>query len=125
MPRSPPVAAAVVPHDRVGLEGEAPCRSNHAVAPIPEAVAIAVQRDCGCRDQIVGPFEIGEARCVDVERRDDGGGLREFVGHLAPDMNTHGLSPEGRYEDPRWSPPTPQAPDRLTPQAGCLNHMAC
>jgi hypothetical protein len=82
-----------IPDHGIGAEAERAGRRNEAIAPVPEAVAIAVDEDGRPGDQVVRPFEIGNTREMHVEHDDHRRRLRQFKAELTPDFDTHGHFP--------------------------------
>ncbi len=64
-------------------------RSDDAAAPIPEAVAIARNRDCRAYNDVVRKLQIGRAAEMDIQHQNCWGGLWKLVSQLVSNTQFH------------------------------------
>src|SRR5215207_7840170 len=86
------IRLARVSDDSVRPQAERARRCDEPIAPVAEAVTVALEWDGGRRDDIVRLLQVRDARGMDIEHDDHGGGLRKLIRHLAANSNAHGLS---------------------------------
>src|SRR5206468_2512647 len=66
------VPSALVANYGISLERESPGWRDDAIAPVPECIAVALQRRRRNRNEEIRPFEVRHARGMDVEHHDHG-----------------------------------------------------
>ena len=70
-------------------------RSDNPIAPVAEAIAIAVDRNRRLGDKAVQQDQIRNAGMMDTQRGQYRRRLRAFVGQLIAELYLHGLAPLG------------------------------
>jgi hypothetical protein len=74
-------------------EAHLPGRSDNAIAPIAEAIAIAVDRNRRLGDEPVRPDRLRNAGVMDTQRGQHRRRLRAFVDQFIAELYLHGLAP--------------------------------
>jgi hypothetical protein len=92
------------PNDSVSRQAHMARRRENPAAPIAKTITVAGDRNRGADDDVIRRRQIGNAREMDVEHRDQRSGLRELVLQFIADPKFQSRSPRGyvRRFAARW-----------------------
>ena len=83
------VRLACVSDDGLRSQAERAGGRDEPIAPVAEAVTVALEWDGGRGDDIVRLLQVRDARGMDIEHDDHGSGLPQLIRHLAANSNAH------------------------------------